>query len=197
MAVLALGLSGAVARADWLVTRGGLRIETQGPWQVRKGQVIFTDAKGTLSSGRLADFDLPASQAATAASQQPPAAPAKAPAAPVERRPPALVVTDADVRHVTATAAAAEPGQAPKVILYSTSWCGYCRKTRQLLAELNTPYEEKDIEKSPTAAAEYRMKGRGGHGVPLLDVGGVLIRGYNEGEIRRRVAALTPKRSPS
>lgn len=73
------------------------------------------------------------------------------------------------------------------IILYTTSWCGYCRKTRALLDELGEPYIDKDIEDSPEARREYQAKGRGYTGVPLIDVDGRILRGYDEKTLRRLV----------
>jgi len=39
--VLALALP-AAARADWLVTTEGGRVETRGPWEVKGKLVVFT-----------------------------------------------------------------------------------------------------------------------------------------------------------
>ncbi len=57
----------APARADWLVTREGGKVETQGPWKVDGKRVVFTLKNGTLSSLRLAEVDLDASRQTTAA----------------------------------------------------------------------------------------------------------------------------------
>ncbi len=46
------------AAADWLVTKDGARIETEGPWKTKGAMVVFTSAKGTLSSLRLDEIDL-------------------------------------------------------------------------------------------------------------------------------------------
>ncbi|HEX5758526.1 MAG TPA: FxLYD domain-containing protein [Thermoanaerobaculia bacterium] len=54
------------ARADWLVTRDGARVETAGPWQVKGKLVVFETAAGDLASLRLAEVDLEESRAATA-----------------------------------------------------------------------------------------------------------------------------------
>jgi thiol-disulfide isomerase/thioredoxin len=34
-----------------------------------------------------------------------------------------------------------------QVTMYSTSWCGYCRKARQVFTQQNIPFRELDIEK--------------------------------------------------
>lgn len=78
-----------------------------------------------------------------------------------------------------------------RVVLYSTSWCGYCDKAKALLRRLNVSFVEKDIEKDPAAAQELAQKGaRAGvqpRGVPVLDIRGKLVLGYNEERIRQLV----------
>lgn len=64
------------------------------------------------------------------------------------------------------------------VILYATSWCGYCRKTRELFDEQGVSYIEYDIEKSDEGRARYDELG--GNGVPVIDVRGTIIHGYDE-----------------
>lgn len=70
-----------------------------------------------------------------------------------------------------------------KVILYATSWCGYCKKTREFLHEKNIPFFEYDIEKSEEGYQQYREIG--GRGVPVLLVNKRVIRGYDPAEILR------------
>ncbi|MEM7351703.1 MAG: hypothetical protein AAF657_12980 [Acidobacteriota bacterium] len=61
----AISLLTPAAQADWLVTKAGERIETQGSWEVRGRAVVFTNSNGILSSLRLSEIDLEASNAAT------------------------------------------------------------------------------------------------------------------------------------
>jgi glutaredoxin len=63
-----------------------------------------------------------------------------------------------------------------RVVLYSTDWCGYCKLTRRFLDEKGVPYREFDIEKNAEARKAYEALG--GRGIPILDVNGTLIRGY-------------------
>lgn len=187
----ALLLTATAANADWLVTRQGTRVETRGPWKVEKGQVVFTDAQGRLASLRLAEVDLAASKAATEAAAAASRAPKPAPAAPPQK-PSVAAITDADVAHKDP--AQKDPAvQKAQVILYSTAWCGYCRKTRELLHSLQIPFVEKDIEKSAEGRAEYQAKGKGYRGVPLTDIGGTLVKGYVPDEVKRLVEALPKK----
>ena len=62
------------------------------------------------------------------------------------------------------------------VVLYATDWCGYCRMTRTFLAEKGIPYTEFDIEKSEEGLRQYEALG--GNGVPVLNVNGTIIEGY-------------------
>lgn len=76
------------------------------------------------------------------------------------------------------------------VILYMTDWCGWCRKTRALLNEIGADFEEVDIEKSEAGRKEFEAKSGGQGGIPLIDIDGTIIRGYDEARIRRLVAEL-------
>lgn len=64
-----------------------------------------------------------------------------------------------------------------EVILYSTAWCGYCTKARNFMNEKGIAFREEDIEKSASARQAYEALG--GRGVPLLNVKGTVISGYN------------------
>ena len=86
------------AKADWLVTREGARVETKGAWKVKGKLVVFHTAAGELSSLRVAEVDLDASRRVTeeaVAAQAQAAAEADKPA---ERKKPVRVITDKDVQ---------------------------------------------------------------------------------------------------
>lgn len=68
-----------------------------------------------------------------------------------------------------------------KVILYATSWCGYCAKARELMDKNNIEYFEYDIEKSTKGYSQH--KALGGSGIPVLLINGEVIKGYNPGRI--------------
>ncbi|MCU1719485.1 glutaredoxin family protein [Pseudomonas sp. 5P_3.1_Bac2] len=70
----------------------------------------------------------------------------------------------------------------PQVVLYATQWCGYCAKARQQLSSDGVPYQEIDIERDAAGAAQY--KALGGNGIPLLQINGKLIHGYNPTAMR-------------
>lgn len=76
-----------------------------------------------------------------------------------------------------------------EVILYTASWCGVCKKAKRFLDALKVRYVERDIEASRRAAQELAEKAqRAGiqpGGVPVIDVGGVLLQGFEEASLRR------------
>ncbi len=99
-AVAALTLAALPAAADWLVTRDGGRVETDGAWEVKGRLVVFNLADGTLSSMRLDQVDLEASRQATRraeAAASRPAAADPAPAAARKAEKPRRQITTADV----------------------------------------------------------------------------------------------------
>jgi len=63
------------------------------------------------------------------------------------------------------------------VIMYSTSWCGYCKKAARHFRKKSIPFKEYDIEKSKSAAKAYRKLN--GRGVPLLLVGKKRMTGFD------------------
>ena len=71
------------------------------------------------------------------------------------------------------------------VILYATSWCGYCDKTRKLLAEQGVLFKEFDIEKSKVGYEQHRELG--GRGVPVLLIDGEVVHGYNPQQIMKLI----------
>jgi len=52
--------------------------------------------------------------------------------------------------------------------LYSTSWCGPCKRLKRQLAELEITFQEVDIEQSPQGAALVESLNNGNQMVPTL-----------------------------
>ncbi|WP_394495146.1 glutaredoxin family protein [Shewanella sp. ENK2] len=68
-----------------------------------------------------------------------------------------------------------------EVIMYATAWCKYCQKARIFFDDNGIAYQEFDIEKS--FGANERYQALNGQGIPLLQVNGTLIRGFNQDKI--------------
>ena len=52
--------------------------------------------------------------------------------------------------------------------MYSTTWCGYCRRLKLQLDEAGISYHEVNIEQDPEAAAFVQGVNGGNHTVPTL-----------------------------
>lgn len=65
-----------------------------------------------------------------------------------------------------------------KVIMYSASWCGVCKKAKRYFQTQNIPYKEFDIEKSRKGRTEFRKLGA--KGVPVILVGKKRMNGFTE-----------------
>lgn len=72
------------------------------------------------------------------------------------------------LRRLKSPPSAAAP--ASGVVLYSASWCSYCKKAKAYLAGKGIAYQEVDIDTKDGLAAF--AKAGGGKGVPLLVSGG-------------------------
>lgn len=97
-------------------------------------------------------------------------------------------------------AAAADGGAAAAegdvvVTVYGTSWCGACKEARRYLAERKIPFADKDIEKDPAAARELAEKaarlGVPSDRVPILDVRGRLLVGFDRGRLEALLGEAT------
>jgi glutaredoxin 3 len=64
------------------------------------------------------------------------------------------------------------------VTIYSTTWCAFCHAAKQYLNTLGVKFEDKDVEKDPEAANEAIGKS-GQLGVPVIDIGGTIIIGFD------------------
>ncbi|RSZ56721.1 hypothetical protein HF313_29720 [Massilia atriviolacea] len=79
----------------------------------------------------------------------------------------------------------------PRVVLYGTKWCGYCKAQRELFQEKNIPFEDVDVEESEAGLMAYNSLA--GSGYPLTYVGYRRFGGYNESEILAAVNELKDK----
>jgi mycoredoxin len=54
------------------------------------------------------------------------------------------------------------------LVMYSTPWCGYCKRLKRQLSDLGVTFEEVDIEQSPGAAEIVERVNGGNQTVPTL-----------------------------
>ena len=70
------------------------------------------------------------------------------------------------------------------VEMYMTSWCGYCKQAGAYVRSLGANLVQYDIEVQPVRKAEMKQKSGGTTSVPLIDIRGTIIHGYNPGAIK-------------
>jgi len=71
-----------------------------------------------------------------------------------------------------------------RVIMYMTPYCPVCRRARKWMRNRGVPFIEKNIESDPAAVQELQKKaekqGIKIQGVPIFEVGGRIIPGFDE-----------------
>jgi glutaredoxin len=79
------------------------------------------------------------------------------------------------------------------VVLYGASWCGACKQARRFFAQKGIPFVDKDIEREPEARSEMlakaRAQGVSTSGIPVIDVRGVMMGGFDPRRIESALAA--------
>ena len=81
-----------------------------------------------------------------------------------------------------------------KIELYTTAWCGYCVRAKQLLQQRGLDFEEIRVDEDPEFRATL-LERFGGWTVPQIVIDGKPIGGYSElwqldraGELERLAA---------
>jgi len=72
----------------------------------------------------------------------------------------------------------------PKVIVYSAQACPYCHIAKDFLKENKVEFTAKDVGSDPDAGREMVSKS-GQSGVPVIDIDGKIIVGFNEAAIKQ------------
>lgn len=71
-----------------------------------------------------------------------------------------------------------------KVKVYSTPTCPYCKMAKQFLGENNIEFEDIDVSSNQSAAQEMISKS-GQMGVPVLDIEGQMVVGFDKAKIKQ------------
>lgn len=71
-----------------------------------------------------------------------------------------------------------------KVIVYSTPQCPYCKMAKEFLKENKVAYEDIDVSKDEKAA-EKMIEKSGQMGVPVIDIEGNVIVGFDKEKIKK------------
>ena len=71
-----------------------------------------------------------------------------------------------------------------KVKIYTTPQCTWCKRVKNLLSEHGIEYEETDVSQNEEAA-EKMVEISGQTGVPVTDIEGKIITGFDEPELKK------------
>jgi len=69
-----------------------------------------------------------------------------------------------------------------KVTIYTTPTCVYCKSAKEFFKENDVAYEEKDVSKDQEALQDM-VKKSGGMAVPVIDIDGTIVTGFNKDEV--------------
>ncbi len=79
----------------------------------------------------------------------------------------------------------AEPGKAqPRVIIFTTPTCTYCNAAKRYFREKGVRFKEVDVTRD-AAAARDMVRRSGQQGVPVIDIGGKIVIGFDRPKINQ------------
>ena len=76
------------------------------------------------------------------------------------------------------------PAKKPKDKVYSTPTCPYCHAAKEFLKENKIAFEDIDVSKNQDQAQEMIEKS-GQMGVPVIEIDGTIIVGYDKEAIKK------------
>ena len=71
-----------------------------------------------------------------------------------------------------------------KVKVYSTTFCPWCKLAKDFLKQNKIPFEDINVENDPGKAKEM-IKKSGQSGVPVIDIDGQIIVGFDKEKIKK------------
>jgi len=72
----------------------------------------------------------------------------------------------------------------PRVIIFTTPSCSFCRSAKKYLRQQGVPFKGVDVSRDSAAARDMVRRSRQ-QGVPVLDIGGKIIVGFDRPKIDR------------
>ena len=70
----------------------------------------------------------------------------------------------------------------PKITIYTTPWCQYCKAAKEYFQSKGMTWEEYDVM-SDVARREEMIKKSGQLGVPVIDIDGKVVIGFDRPKI--------------
>jgi glutaredoxin 3 len=78
----------------------------------------------------------------------------------------------------------AETKPQPRVIVFSTPTCVYCNMAKKYFREKGIQFKDVDVSRDPAAARDM-IRRSGQQGVPVIDIGGKIVVGFDRVKIDR------------
>ena len=75
----------------------------------------------------------------------------------------------------------------PTITIYSATWCAFCHAAKDYFDKSGIKYTDKDIESDPKYAEESVTKS-GQRGIPVIDIDGTIIVGFDKPKIDAALA---------
>jgi len=92
-------------------------------------------------------------------------------------------ITEEQFHRYTGKQPSTKRGSHKDVIIYTTSWCPACTHARKYLDSRGIAYTNKDVEHNKSNLTEMLSKSGGARGVPVIDIHGKIMRGFNQAAI--------------
>ena len=85
----------------------------------------------------------------------------------------------------------APAGATPAVTMYTTTWCGYCKRLKRMMQDDGIVYAEVDIEQVPGTAEIVERINNGNQTVPtLVFADGSAMTNPSLAKVKEKLAAL-------
>ena len=84
-----------------------------------------------------------------------------------------------------------QSGATPDVIMYTTTWCGYCKRLKRMMQDDGINFAEVDIETTPGTAEIVERVNNGNQTVPtLVFVDGSAMTNPSLARVKEKLASL-------
>ena len=70
----------------------------------------------------------------------------------------------------------------PRVIVFSTPTCSFCNMAKQYFRQKGIKFKDVDVSRDPSAARDM-VRRSGQQGVPVIDIGGKIVVGFDRVKI--------------
>jgi len=72
----------------------------------------------------------------------------------------------------------------PRVIVFSTPTCSFCNMAKKYFREKGVRFRDVDVSRDPVAARDM-VRRSGQQGVPVIDIGGKIVVGFDRVKINK------------